>query len=654
MEYEIQPALPAGFYTSNLHLDVRDWLIPRRAKHISHEEICNSHKSLSSRAFYQYESLEASSDAFRLLYIDIGDELEPITCSLQVARPGTSYSAISYMWGTGTGSLPIQVDEQTFLVSEKLWWGLWHLRRPRGVGGERWQGPQGPFWIDAICINQADVIERNQQVAIMGDIYTGADHVYIWFGRDTAGGGLFNMLSDLQILVQDHKTNNALPGLALFFENDYWRRVWIVQELILARDVLIVYGFHVVPWKVLEDVFRLLEAKAEFSWSSHPLLTSPAAKIIELRMRRDIGGDLLSYWRMFEDSQCSDPRDKAFGFLGLNGRLASHRNTLQELKADYMISLVELFQQMLGLRRYGGSEEWISASHTERQLETYHPRHRDASWKQKMSRCRDIKEREIHGHYQSTIAFSQFFCRLLFGESPSAADSESLTGQSFSSDRELFESQGHIMGILKNDLGPADISELSDSDRTRLRPWHRQRSDASKDKSSMCNSRDFIFSQKWQDQTPPFDWDFNAIHIHHTSCGQPAIPCSTTTGCDHKPEPRVFETDSGLRVYTVGDARTGDYLCRFEKCDVAAVFRHMGDAEDHKFYRGAPVKRTRKEYHLVGRAMVSMGEGEEPTRLHEHTARTFRHSVLEPGHDKSHTAIMEQYFDAKTLRYLTC
>ncbi|CAG9984116.1 unnamed protein product [Clonostachys byssicola] len=655
MEDEIEPDSHTGYYSSSFYadLDVRDWIFPHRVKDISHEEIWNSHKSLSSRDCYQYESLEARSDAFRLLYIDIGDDLEPITCSLQVARPGTSYSAISYMWGTDTRSLPIQIDEQTFLVSEKLWWGLWHLRRPRGVGGERWQGPQGPFWIDAICINQADLIERNQQVAIMGDIYGGADHVYIWFGRDTAGGGLYNMLSDLQILVHDHETNSALSGLALFFENEYWRRVWIVQELILARDVLVIYGFYVIPWKILEDAFRLLEAKTEFSRSSHPLLTSPAAKIIKLRMRRDAGADLLSYWAMFEDSRCSDPRDKAFGFLGLNGKLASHRNTLQELKADYMVSLVELFQQMLGLRRYGGSEEWVSASHTERQLETYDPRHRDASWKQKMSQCRDIKDRETHDYHQLAIAFSQFFCRLLFGDIPSAPKPEFLTQQPFSSERELFQCEGYIVGILKSDLGPSGISEISESDRRRLGPWHRQHPDISKEESSTCSSRDFIFSQQWEDQKPPFDWDFNATHIHHSSCGQPVMACSTTTGCDHKPEPRVFETDTRLRLHTVGDARPGDSLCRFAKCDVAAIFRHMRDLEDHKLYRGAPMNRTRKEYHLVGRAMVSMGEGEVPTRLHEHTARTFRHSVLDLGRDKNNTAIMEQYFDAKTLRYLT-
>jgi hypothetical protein len=38
------------------------------------------------------------------------------------------------------------------------------------------------FWIDAICINQDDIPERNSQVQMMGDIYTNATFVMIWLG----------------------------------------------------------------------------------------------------------------------------------------------------------------------------------------------------------------------------------------------------------------------------------------------------------------------------------------------------------------------------------------------------------------------------------------------------------------------------------------
>lgn len=41
------------------------------------------------------------------------------------------------------------------------------------------------FWIDALCINQADLEERGAQVRIMPQIYTKADCVIVWLGDDS-------------------------------------------------------------------------------------------------------------------------------------------------------------------------------------------------------------------------------------------------------------------------------------------------------------------------------------------------------------------------------------------------------------------------------------------------------------------------------------
>ena len=40
------------------------------------------------------------------------------------------------------------------------------------------------FWIDAICIQQSDVSERNHQVRMMGLIYKRAAFVLAWLGMD--------------------------------------------------------------------------------------------------------------------------------------------------------------------------------------------------------------------------------------------------------------------------------------------------------------------------------------------------------------------------------------------------------------------------------------------------------------------------------------
>ena len=66
------------------------------------------------------------------------------------------------------------------------------------------------LWIDAICINQGDTSERNQQVSYMAEIYQKAAHVCIWLGpADEQSGMALDFisrvinLSDFDRLVTD-------------------------------------------------------------------------------------------------------------------------------------------------------------------------------------------------------------------------------------------------------------------------------------------------------------------------------------------------------------------------------------------------------------------------------------------------------------------
>jgi hypothetical protein len=46
------------------------------------------------------------------------------------------------------------------------------------------------FWVDALCINQEDVAEKNCQVGMMGEIYAGAELVIAWLGSATEDSDL--------------------------------------------------------------------------------------------------------------------------------------------------------------------------------------------------------------------------------------------------------------------------------------------------------------------------------------------------------------------------------------------------------------------------------------------------------------------------------
>jgi len=78
------------------------------------------------------------------------------------------------MWGSAEPAQPISVDGRPASVRQNPWAALKSLR-----------GRHGPrtLWIDALCINQDDVLERNAQVAIMGRIYREAKKVLVWLGE---------------------------------------------------------------------------------------------------------------------------------------------------------------------------------------------------------------------------------------------------------------------------------------------------------------------------------------------------------------------------------------------------------------------------------------------------------------------------------------
>ncbi|KAI0409088.1 heterokaryon incompatibility protein-domain-containing protein [Xylaria palmicola] len=91
------------------------------------------------------------------------------------------FYALSYVWGDGSGAKEILLDGQPFKVSRNLYEALQQLRSqpktPVKIGY-----PDNYFWIDAICLNQADAEEKAHQVPRMMDIYRASLKVIIWLG----------------------------------------------------------------------------------------------------------------------------------------------------------------------------------------------------------------------------------------------------------------------------------------------------------------------------------------------------------------------------------------------------------------------------------------------------------------------------------------
>lgn len=141
------------------------------------------------------------------------------------------------------------LDKKQFLVRENLWWALYHLRHT-----ERTR----VFWVDAICINQADDEERDQHVVQRKHIYQGARSMHVWVGREAdnceTAISLLETLSHVGYLLlnlaQIYITSTFrrqiqlydLKALHKLFDREAWHGVWIIPEAVLAAKIWVRCG----------------------------------------------------------------------------------------------------------------------------------------------------------------------------------------------------------------------------------------------------------------------------------------------------------------------------------------------------------------------------------------------------------------------------
>jgi heterokaryon incompatibility protein (HET) len=121
------------------------------------------------------------------------------------------------------------------------------------------------LWVDQVCINMADIAERNCQVKVMGDIYNGAETVCVWLGEvDGSSRTAFEFIRNMAhapALYQISDWNMPNPNIAALFalmRRPWFSRCWIVQEISLARNATVHCGDDSVNWSDFADVVLLV------------------------------------------------------------------------------------------------------------------------------------------------------------------------------------------------------------------------------------------------------------------------------------------------------------------------------------------------------------------------------------------------------------
>ncbi|PMD54792.1 HET-domain-containing protein [Hyaloscypha bicolor E] len=124
---------------------------------------------------YRYLRLLEPGSDLRLIQILPGDEGEDLGCTIRTYDnlKTPPYQALSYTWGDPEAKVRITLNGKRSFVTPNLESALRSIRWKRGV----LPSMQEHFWIDAVCINQGDAEERDEQVRRMKSMYQDADGV---------------------------------------------------------------------------------------------------------------------------------------------------------------------------------------------------------------------------------------------------------------------------------------------------------------------------------------------------------------------------------------------------------------------------------------------------------------------------------------------
>jgi hypothetical protein len=284
----------------------------------------------------------------------------PLVCEMSQGaanfeyRPGHSfppivgtYEALSYTWGDPSPIAPIILDGNNIKITKNLDSALRHLRRTEN---------SRRLWVDALCIKQDDVADKNCFIPFMHKIYATALRTVVWLGEsstdsDHAISFLENAASKAARDTHSRSTgdilrdaHNAPPSdapnrqaLANLGSRPWWTRVWVMQEIACSKKTIIVQcGNRISNWnniaKGIHASYTDIVGMAAVSATYRPahnleraLLMQPAANLLEALERGRC-------------AQATDPRDKVFGVLHLP-RLENECKII----ADYNDDVVEVY-----------------------------------------------------------------------------------------------------------------------------------------------------------------------------------------------------------------------------------------------------------------------------------------------------------------------
>ncbi|KAI0400152.1 heterokaryon incompatibility protein-domain-containing protein [Xylaria palmicola] len=330
---------------------------------------------MESDAAYEYTAIEAPR-TIRLLHLHPGSETDPVRLTLVVTALDDddvpAFESVSYCWGSERDRRHVTCNDARLSITSSLFTGLVHFRRadrPRTL------------WADAVCINQADAAEKTSQVLLMPQIYSRASRTLVWLGvaddpvLGTVSPGVTEsirqaiglmpsfdpenaadiaaktqgMVRDARRLRKEGKPNildHDWAPLAGLLARPWFRRKWVVQEVVLANQVVLYAGGSVeVPWTDLAQLAFNMEGlgierlqSIEFGRTvlESTIMPLHCVTCIYMAQLYRHHSTLLDGVLITTEFGCTDPRDHVYSLLSLGGIGA-------RMLPDYSASTCEVF-----------------------------------------------------------------------------------------------------------------------------------------------------------------------------------------------------------------------------------------------------------------------------------------------------------------------
>ncbi|KAF9770438.1 hypothetical protein IL306_012031 [Fusarium sp. DS 682] len=231
----------------------------------------------------QYYSDVLNTESFRLATISLGthpdtkSQIPSVTLATHDLSSASeiAYNALSYTWGSpldgpsepDAANTSILLNGQLFEVQPNLYEALLELQVSCS---------ETPIWIDALCINQSNSNERSPQVSVMNQIYGKSNRVIVWLGKafpelETGlraaerigtesvpetlrmiGTQTWDFSSDLSTMPDrygmDPIDQEEAIGLFKLYMSNWLARIWIIQEVSLTSDVVILCNGRFTPF----------------------------------------------------------------------------------------------------------------------------------------------------------------------------------------------------------------------------------------------------------------------------------------------------------------------------------------------------------------------------------------------------------------------